>query len=76
MRAPRRSRAPARPIDTSSWFESQLPPAAAQPEARIEMSSIADAGPALPSPQLPPTTELARAAENGVVRQDGTPPPA
>src|SRR4051795_2461029 len=27
-------------IDTSSWFESQLPPAAEQPEAKIELSSI------------------------------------
>jgi regulator of protease activity HflC (stomatin/prohibitin superfamily) len=73
--------APAQPIDTSSWFESQLPPAAAQPEARIDLTSIADDGPVipspgLPSPQLPPTTDLARAAENGVARQDGTPPPA
>ncbi len=69
------------PIDTSSWFQSQLPPAAAQPEARIEMSSIADSGPVvptpqLPEPQLPPTTDIARAAENGVARRDGSPPPA
>jgi regulator of protease activity HflC (stomatin/prohibitin superfamily) len=73
--------AAARPIDTSGWFESRLPPAAAQPEARIDLSSIADAGPAVPTPQLPtpllpPTTDLARAAENGIARQDGTPPPA
>ena len=66
--------APAAPMDTSGWFESSLPPAAAQPEARIEMTSIADDGPALPSPSLPPTTDLARAAENGVAHRDGTPP--
>ncbi len=66
------------PLDTSSWFESQLPPAAAQPEARIELRSITDTdtGPALPSPELPPTSDLARAAENGVTRPDGTPPGA
>ncbi|MGZ4643830.1 MAG: SPFH domain-containing protein, partial [Blastococcus sp.] len=38
-------------IDTSDWFESQLPPAAEQREAKIELSSIADtpmpAGPSL-----------------------------
>src|SRR4051794_21449812 len=27
-------------LDTSTWFESQLPPAAEQPEAKIELSSI------------------------------------
>jgi regulator of protease activity HflC (stomatin/prohibitin superfamily) len=37
-------------IDTSDWFQSQLPPAAEQPEAKIELSSIADvAQPATPS---------------------------
>jgi len=37
-------------MDTSSWFESHLPPAAAQPEAHIELSSIADEPPpAMPS---------------------------
>jgi regulator of protease activity HflC (stomatin/prohibitin superfamily) len=40
--------APARPIDTSDWFESQLPPAAAQPEAKIELRSITDEEPPLP----------------------------
>jgi hypothetical protein len=35
-------------IDTSSWFESQLPPAAEQPEAKIELSSIADVPPSSP----------------------------
>ena len=49
-------------IDTSSWFESQLPPAAAQPEAKIELSTIA--GPGLPT--LPPLSEVAEAA-----REDG-----
>ncbi|MGY1732541.1 SPFH domain-containing protein [Geodermatophilus sp. SYSU D01045] len=59
-------------IDTTGWFESQVPPAAEQPEARIELHSIAEAGPALPAPELPPTTSLARAAEEDVTH-GGTP---
>ena len=47
-------------LDTSSWFESQLPPAAEQPEARIELSSIADDGPSLPVP--PPLSQLREGA--------------
>ncbi len=43
-------------IDTSGWFESQLPRAADQPEARIEMTSISDSAPAVPSP--PPLSQL------------------
>jgi regulator of protease activity HflC (stomatin/prohibitin superfamily) len=43
-------------IDTSSWFESQLPPAAEQPEAKIELSSIADAPP-------PATPSMAQAKD-------------
>jgi regulator of protease activity HflC (stomatin/prohibitin superfamily) len=35
-------------IDTSDWFESQLPPAAAQPEANIHMTTLG--GPAVPTP--------------------------
>jgi hypothetical protein len=51
--------APATPtaeIDTSSWFESQLPPAADQREAKIELSSIADV-------PMPTTPSLAQAKE-------------
>jgi regulator of protease activity HflC (stomatin/prohibitin superfamily) len=48
-------------LDTSGWFESQLPRAADQPEAKIELSSIADAPAA--TPQMPPTTALSRRAE-------------
>jgi regulator of protease activity HflC (stomatin/prohibitin superfamily) len=48
-------------LDTSSWFESQLPAAADQREAKIELSSIADAPP--PVPQMPATPSLTRAAE-------------
>jgi regulator of protease activity HflC (stomatin/prohibitin superfamily) len=47
---------PAREIDTSSWFESQLPRAADQPEAKIELSSISDTAPAVPTP--PPLSEV------------------
>jgi regulator of protease activity HflC (stomatin/prohibitin superfamily) len=43
-------------LDTSGWFESQLPRAADQPEAKIELSSIADAGPVVPTP--PPLSQV------------------
>jgi hypothetical protein len=43
--------APADGLDTSDWFHSQLPPAAEQPEAKIELSTI-DEGP-LPSLEMP-----------------------
>jgi regulator of protease activity HflC (stomatin/prohibitin superfamily) len=43
-------------IDTTDWFESQLPPAAAQPEAKIEMTTLG--GPAVPTP--PPLAEVER----------------
>ncbi|RZU32040.1 SPFH domain-containing protein [Blastococcus saxobsidens] len=43
-------------LDTSSWFESQLPRAADQPEAKIELSSITDTAPAVPSP--PPLSQV------------------
>jgi regulator of protease activity HflC (stomatin/prohibitin superfamily) len=49
-------------LDTSSWFESQLPPAAEQPEAKIDLSSIADAPP-------PARPSLAQAKEE--VREIG-----
>ena len=41
-RRPTAARRRATAIDTSDWFESQLPPAAEQPEAKIELTSIAD----------------------------------
>ncbi|HYH24611.1 MAG TPA: SPFH/Band 7/PHB domain protein, partial [Blastococcus sp.] len=43
-------------LDTSSWFESQLPRAADQPEARIELSSISDSTPAIATP--PPLSQV------------------
>jgi regulator of protease activity HflC (stomatin/prohibitin superfamily) len=48
-------------LDTSGWFESQLPAAADQREAKIELSSIADVAP--PVPQMPATPSLTRATE-------------
>jgi regulator of protease activity HflC (stomatin/prohibitin superfamily) len=51
-------------IDTSSWFESQLPPAAEQPEAKIELSSIADEAPPAP-PSLAQAKEEVREIEIG-----------
>jgi regulator of protease activity HflC (stomatin/prohibitin superfamily) len=47
-------------IDTSDWFQSQLPPAAEQPEAKIELHSIADGGLQMPTP--PPLSEVAEEA--------------
>jgi regulator of protease activity HflC (stomatin/prohibitin superfamily) len=47
---------PTNEIDTSSWFESQLPPAAEQPEAKIDLSSISDVPP-------PTTPSLAQAKD-------------
>src|SRR5688572_11257889 len=44
-------------LDTSGWFESHLPRAADQPEAKIELSSIADTAPAVPTP--PPLSQVA-----------------
>jgi regulator of protease activity HflC (stomatin/prohibitin superfamily) len=60
---------PAGRIDTSDWFESQLPPAAAQPEAKIELHSITEDEPVLPLP--PPLSQVA--AE--VQQQNGLIPP-
>ncbi|MGY1826569.1 MULTISPECIES: SPFH domain-containing protein [unclassified Blastococcus] len=45
-------------LDTSTWFESQLPRAADQPEAKIELSSITDTAPAVPTP--PPLSQVAQ----------------
>jgi hypothetical protein len=54
---------PTAEMDTSGWFESALPRAADQPEAKIELSSITDTQPAVPTHELPDTTSLARIAE-------------
>jgi len=63
-------------LDTSSWFESHLPRAADQPEAKIELSSIADTTPAVPVP--PPLSEVTEEIrEIGSGRQpdkNGVPP--
>ncbi|MGY2005099.1 SPFH domain-containing protein [Blastococcus sp. SYSU DS1024] len=55
-------------LDTSDWFESALPRAADQPEARIELSSIADQ-PAGTMPQVPTPPPLAQVKED--VRDSG-----
>jgi hypothetical protein len=54
-------------LDTSDWFQSQLPPAAEQPEARIELSTL--------EPGLPPLPPLSEVTEQA--REDGglTPSP-
>jgi regulator of protease activity HflC (stomatin/prohibitin superfamily) len=55
--------APASPLDTSSWFDSNLPPAAEQPEAKIAMSSIG-VQPSLPSTGIPTPPSIAQATED------------
>jgi regulator of protease activity HflC (stomatin/prohibitin superfamily) len=55
--------APAQSLDTSSWFESQLPPAAEQPEAKIEMSSIG-VQPILPATAIPTPPPLSQVTED------------
>jgi hypothetical protein len=62
-------------MDTSGWFESALPRAADQPEAKIELSSIADAAPVVPAPGIPDTTALARAAEQETTGAEVQPRP-
>jgi regulator of protease activity HflC (stomatin/prohibitin superfamily) len=63
-------------LDTSSWFESQLPPAAEQPEARIELTSITDTAPAIPTPEMPSLPPLSEVTEEvrgiGSGQQDDT----
>ena len=54
---------PAAGLDTSDWFDSNLPPAAEQPEAKIELSSIA-VEPALPSRGMPTPPSLTQATED------------
>ena len=59
---------PTAEMDTTGWFESQLPPAAMQPEARIELSSINDEMPPVPPmPHAPPLSQVAEEA-----RHDGS----
>jgi len=62
--------APAEGLDTSDWFQSQLPPAAEQPEAKIELSTLEN-GP-LPSLEIPHPPPLSQAVENAA-HQDGVP---
>lgn len=50
-------------LDTSSWFESHLPRAADQPEAKIDLTSINDIAPALPTPEVPTPPPLSQVTE-------------
>jgi regulator of protease activity HflC (stomatin/prohibitin superfamily) len=54
---------PAQSLDTSSWFESQLPPAAEQPEAKIALSSIG-VEPSLPTTAMPTPPPLSQLTED------------
>jgi regulator of protease activity HflC (stomatin/prohibitin superfamily) len=60
-------------LDTSSWFESQLPPAADQPEAKIELSTIG-VQPVLPTTAVPAPPPLSQVTRD-VQEQGGYPPP-
>jgi regulator of protease activity HflC (stomatin/prohibitin superfamily) len=65
-------------LDTSTWFESQLPPAAEQPEAKIELSSIGvepSLPTALPRPEVPTPPSLAEITRDAQ-QQGGYLPPA
>ena len=80
-RAQRRTAAPRgrRTIDTSGWFESQLPPAADQPEAKIELSSIADAPPPrrrCRTPSLAQAKDEVRSIGSAELPPEGPQPPA
>ncbi|MCZ2829338.1 SPFH domain-containing protein [Modestobacter sp. VKM Ac-2986] len=59
--APAAAAAPAQSLDTSTWFDSNLPPAAEQPEAKISLSSIG-VEPSLPTASAP-RPSLAQATE-------------
>ncbi|MGY1858537.1 SPFH domain-containing protein [Modestobacter sp. SYSU DS0290] len=50
-------------LDTSNWFDSNLPPAAEQPEAKISLSSIADQ-PAETAPQIPTPPPLSQVKQD------------
>jgi hypothetical protein len=52
----------AQSLDTSSWFESHLPAAADQPEAKIELSSIG-VQPGVPDAQMPTPPPLSQVTE-------------
>jgi regulator of protease activity HflC (stomatin/prohibitin superfamily) len=64
-------------LDTSSWFQSQLPPAAEQPEARIELSTIEDEPPVTGAamPHVPALSEVtAEVQQRPAADDDGAPP--
>jgi regulator of protease activity HflC (stomatin/prohibitin superfamily) len=61
---------PASSLDTSNWFDSNLPPAAEQPEAKIDLSSIG-VEPSLPTVGVPTPPSIAQATDDV---QGGYPP--
>jgi regulator of protease activity HflC (stomatin/prohibitin superfamily) len=62
-------------LDTSHWFESQLPPAAEQPEAKIELSTIEEKSiPSLEMPHPPPLSQVTEQARKPSLPPDGQPP--
>jgi hypothetical protein len=76
--------APSAELDTSSWFDSSLPPAAEQPEAvnvrasdddseSMEAHEGMDDG--APIPRVPPVPPLSKAIEEAQATPDPNPPP-
>ncbi len=71
-------------IDTQGWFDSNLPPAAEQPEAKFELSESIDTGLPVPpmrppaSPPLgggaPPPPQVQQGGQTGPSGQPGQPP--
>src|SRR3954463_6649990 len=58
-------------LDTSDWFKSQLPPAAEQPEAKIELSSILDTPVVTPSVLGAPTSSVDESREGSTAAYPG-----
>jgi hypothetical protein len=73
--SPNGNATPTAEIDTSGWFESQLPAAADQREAKIELSSIADV-PLSTTPSLAQAKDDVRGIGNAELPPAPPPPPS
>jgi len=58
-------------IDTQGWFDSNLPPAAEQPEAKFELSESIDSGLPVPPIRPPASPPLGGGAPPPAAQQDG-----
>ncbi len=63
---------PVEKIDTEGWFDSNLPPAAEQPEAKFSLSESIDAG--VPIPQLRPSSSSTATGAPQTLPPPVTPP--